>query len=837
MPIDEHDPTAGGPDDLRPSKDRPQQPKFSRIGPYRLLQPIGRGGMGEVWEAEQTEPVQRRVAIKLLRPGLDSQEILARFEIERQALALMDHTCIAKVYDAGTAPDGRPYFVMELINGVPITTYCDRERLTTRERLELFMKVCDGIQHAHQKAIIHRDIKPSNVLVVLQGNEPVPRIIDFGVAKAVAQPLAERTLFTELGQLIGTPEYMSPEQAEMGGRDIDTRSDVYSLGVMLYELLTSSLPFSPEELRAAGHDEIRRRIREDEPPRPSTRVSSLGDKATDVASSHNTETGQLMRRLRGDLDWITMKALEKDRARRYVSPSELAADVHRHLLDQPVLAGPPSMSYRAQKFIRRHRVSVAFAGVVASLLVALVVSIGVQARRVATERDRANAEAATAREVTEFLVGLFEEVDPGNARGNQVTAREVLDQGVQRIEDRLEDEPRTRATLLETMGRVYTALGLYDDALPMLERGVEIREQSGEIDPLALATALHELARLMHWQGAYEDGIEVARRAVELREQHLGPNHPDVATALNGLGNFQEKVGQIDAAKQTHQRAIEIRERALGPDHSDLGQSLHNLAILYLEDGTYDRAEELLKRSARIEEIVRGPVSYELATSLHVLAILYESMERYEDAIAYEERALAMREEVLGENHPHVSFSLTTLGNIYRAIDQPAVAEPHLRRALAIARDAWTVAYPEWRWITRSLASCLSEQGRHGEAEDLLLELVTATESAELEGALTPTLNQLGELYREMGRRDDAERVLLRSLAIEERVSGEDHPYVAEALLPLAEIAQEAGRRDEARERCERALAIAAAQQAAGMSEYRAVEERCAEIVGLPPEE
>jgi tetratricopeptide (TPR) repeat protein len=791
--------------------------------------------MGEVWEAEQTEPVERRVALKLLRPGLDSQEVLARFETERQALALMDHTCIAKVYDAGTAPDGRPYFVMELINGVPITTYCDRERLTTQERLELFMKVCDGVQHAHQKAIIHRDIKPSNVMVTVQGTEPVPKIIDFGVAKATAQRLTEKTLFTEFGQLIGTPEYMSPEQAEMSGRDIDTRSDVYSLGVMLYELLTSSLPFSARELRAAGYDEIRRRIREDEPPRPSTRVSSLGDRATDVASSRNTDTGHLMRRLRGDLDWITMKALEKDRARRYTSPHDLAADVHRHLLDQPVLAGPPSMAYRARKFVRRHRVSVAFAGVVASLLVALVVSMGVQAQRVAAERDRANAEAATAREVTEFLVGLFEEVDPGKARGDQVTAREVLDQGVQRIEDRLEDEPRTRATLLETMGRVYTALGLYDDARPLLEQSVEIRQERQEIAPLALATALHDLGRLMHWEGDYEDGIEVARRAVELREQYLGPDHPDVATALNGLGNFQEKLGQIEAAKATHERAIDIRERALGPDHSDLGQSLHNLAILYMGDGTYDRAEELLKRSAQIEEIARGPVSYELATSLHVLAILYETMGRYEDAIAYEERALAMREEVLGESHPHVSFSLTTLGNIYRAIDQPSVAEPHLRRALTIARDTWTVAYPEWRWITRSLAACLSEQERYDEAEELLLGLVAATEGAELEGALTPTLNLLGELYRETGRRDDAERVLLRSLAIEERVSGEDHVYVAEALLPLAEIAQESGRPEEARERCERALAITAAAQVAGTSEHRAAQERCAEIVDLRP--
>ncbi|MEM9408224.1 MAG: serine/threonine-protein kinase, partial [Acidobacteriota bacterium] len=386
------------------------------IGPYRLIQRIGSGGMGEVWEAEQSEPIQRRVAIKLLRFGLQTRQILARFETERQALALMDHPTIAKVFDAGTAWDGRPYFVMELIQGAPINEYCDRRRLGTRERLELFRKVCDGVQHAHQKAIIHRDLKPSNVLVAEQGDQPEPKIIDFGIAKATAQRLTERTLFTELGQIVGTPEYMSPEQAVGGGEDVDTRSDVYSLGVLLYELLTGSLPFESKELREGGYDEIRRRIREDEPPRPSTRVSGLGETATAVANRRSTQSGQLVRRLRGDLDWITMKALEKDRRRRYGSPADLGADVDRHLDSLPVQAGPPSAAYRATKFVRRHRFGVAFAAVVGVLLMALGVSTIVQSRQVAAERDRANLEDEAAREVTEFLVGLFEEVDPSRSR-------------------------------------------------------------------------------------------------------------------------------------------------------------------------------------------------------------------------------------------------------------------------------------------------------------------------------------------------------------------------------------------------------------------------------------
>jgi non-specific serine/threonine protein kinase/serine/threonine-protein kinase len=298
--------------------------------------------MGEVWLAEQTEPVTRRVALKVIKQGMDTKQVVARFEAERQALAMMDHPAVAKVFDAGATPEGRPYFAMEYVKGVPITTHCDRHRLSNAERLKLFMQVCEGVQHAHQKAIIHRDLKPSNVLVSIQDGKAVPKIIDFGVAKATAQRLTEKTVFTQLGVLIGTPEYMSPEQAEMTEQDVDTRTDVYSLGVMLYELLVGALPFDPKELRSGGYDGIRRKIREEDPPRPSTRLSTLGDRSAESAKCRQVDLPSLQRQLRGDLDWITMKALEKDRTRRYGSPMELAADVERHLEHRPVLASPPS---------------------------------------------------------------------------------------------------------------------------------------------------------------------------------------------------------------------------------------------------------------------------------------------------------------------------------------------------------------------------------------------------------------------------------------------------------------------------------------------------------------
>ena len=335
----------------------------NQLGPYRILQLLGEGGMGAVYLADQSEPIRRRVALKVIKLGMDSREIIARFEAERQALALMSHPSIARVLDAGSAPDGRPYFAMEFVPGEPITRYSDRQRLTNRERLELFTQVCDAVAHAHQKAIIHRDLKPSNVLVMVQDGKPIPKIIDFGVAKAINQRLSEKTLFTELGQLIGTPEYMSPEQAEMGSLDIDTRTDIYSLGVLLYELLTGELPFNSEELRQGGFAEIQRLIREKDPPKPSTRLSGAGERSK-TAEKRRTDLAKLLRELRGDLDWIAMKALEKDRTRRYGTAGELAADIERHLRDEPVLARPPGAGYRLHKFLRKNRGPVAAAAAV-----------------------------------------------------------------------------------------------------------------------------------------------------------------------------------------------------------------------------------------------------------------------------------------------------------------------------------------------------------------------------------------------------------------------------------------------------------------------------------------
>jgi serine/threonine protein kinase len=358
----------------------------SAIGPYRVLSLLGEGGMGVVYLAEQEQPIRRRVAVKVMKFGMDSRDVLARFASERQALALMTHPNIAKVFDAGWSEDGRPFFVMEYVAGIPITRYCDQQRLPMRARLELFRTVCEALHHAHQRGVLHRDIKPSNVLVSVEDGHAIPHVIDFGVAKALNQRLAEETVFTQLGVLVGTPEYMSPEQAEMSPLGVDTTSDVYSLGVLLYELLVGALPFDSNALRKAGYAEIQRIIREEEPPRPSTRLSGLGETASEVAKQRQTDVSTLTRALRGDLDWITLKAMDKDRTRRYASASELAADIWRHLEIEPVLARPPSLRYRAGKFARKHKaaLTVLVFGVTASTVVSTAIQTRLAVRATAS---------------------------------------------------------------------------------------------------------------------------------------------------------------------------------------------------------------------------------------------------------------------------------------------------------------------------------------------------------------------------------------------------------------------------------------------------------------------
>ena len=509
-----------------------------QIGPYRLLQLLGEGGMGEVWLAEQKTPIHRTVALKLIKAGMDTKTVIARFESERQALALMDHPAIAKVFDAGATPEGRPYFVMEYVPGLPITDYCDKHRLTVKERLELFMQVCDGVQHAHQKAIIHRDFNPTNVLVGELEGKPVPKIIDFGLAKATAQRLTEKTLFTELGVMMGTPEYMSPEQADMGEQNIDTRTDVYSLAVMLYQLLVGVLPFEAKAMRATGLEAILRAIREQEPAKPSTRIRSMGPASSSSAQNRREDPRTFARHIRGELDWITMKALEKERSRRYGSPAELREDIQRHLANEPVAAHPPSASYRARKYIRRHRLAVGFAGSVAVLLVAFAATMAVQKVRISRERDRAEKNRAEATKQAQLALDtIYQVVTSADNRLRDVAGtgelRKELMQGAMKNLDQISRSAatanwadRTMGVALQRMGDFYAQMGMQNEEIQVENQALTIfrrlmKEQPSEQwIPWNIAVSLDKLGDLAKQQDPDPTvALDYLQQSLKIREE------------------------------------------------------------------------------------------------------------------------------------------------------------------------------------------------------------------------------------------------------------------------------------------------------------------------------
>ncbi len=535
------------------------------IGPYKLLRILGEGGCGIVYLAEQSQPIRRQVALKVIKPGMDSRQVLARFEAEQQALARMEHPHVARVHDAGLTPGGRPYFVMEYVQGLPLTDYCDEHKLTVDERLRLFLHVCAAVQHAHQKGIIHRDLKPSNLLVGHEDPEGVAKVIDFGVARAISQPLTEHTLYTEQGQLVGTPEYMSPEQADVGNQDIDTRTDVYSLGVVLYELLTGVLPFDHQAFREGGLEQMRRAIREEEPTTPSTRLSrtSLEDSAP-LAERRGTDARTLCRRLHGDLDWITLKAMAKDRTRRYESVGELAADLRRHLSHEPVTAMRPSTTYRLRKFVRRNRALVT--GLAAVLLTLVAGSTGMMLLALEAGQQARAAQAA-ASFLSDDLLGA---VAPEQTKSPALTVHSLLDVATDRLQGKFAEQPLVEAAIRQSLGETYAKLGDYGAAEPHLQRAYHLRrEHLGVRAPLTLAS-MGQLGRLHFFQARYQEAEPLLQESWRRKTAQLGREDAQTLEAAVWLGLlylYQSAPGHTDRAEELLAEAFGTAERVLGPEH------------------------------------------------------------------------------------------------------------------------------------------------------------------------------------------------------------------------------------------------------------------------------
>jgi eukaryotic-like serine/threonine-protein kinase len=656
VPADGHSAQSNGPLETQPP-DAPAPPS-NVIGPYQLLEVIGEGGMGQVWLAEQKYPVRRRVAIKLIKAGMDTREVVARFDSERQALALMDHPAIAKVFEAGTTPTGRPYFVMEYVAGMPITAYCDKHRLTLRQRMELFILVCEGVQHAHQKAIIHRDLKPSNILVSETNGKPTPRIIDFGVAKAISQKLSGATMFTQLGSVIGTLGYMSPEQADSAGEDIDTRSDVYSLGAILYELLVSALPL---DLHQLAYDEVLHRLRDQDAPRPSTRLRTLGDSSVTAAKNRGADPLTLTRQLRGDPDAITLKALEKDRKRRYASASDLADDIGRYLHDEPVRAQPPSAAYRARKYIRRHRLGVAMAAAGLLLLVGFSVAQAVELRRISRERDRADRMRERADRISQFMTKMFKVSNPSEARGNTVTAREVLDQASQQIGNGLNNDPELRARLMETMAQTYAGLGLYGRAQTLSQQALDIEQPLlGTQNRLTLSTE-SELAQEIRAQGHLADAEQRLRATLAAQQKSLGSDDPDTIATMDRLGYTLSNEAHHAEAEAIFRQTLAAERRVLGPDDAQTLNTLNELAQSLTVQGRYADADQIYTELIAAQQRTFGADHPATLLSMEHAAENLTEEGRYGEAEKLDKEVIAAQIRVLGPDHPQTLRTETYL--------------------------------------------------------------------------------------------------------------------------------------------------------------------------------
>lgn len=820
-------------------------------GRYKLRQKIGEGGMGSVWMADQLEPVKRKVAVKLIRAERgQSRTILARFEAERQAIALMDHPHIAKLLDAGTTEAGVPFFVMELVKGIPLHDYCDQHRLTIPERLNLFVQICGAVQHAHQKGIIHRDLKPSNILVENHDGKPVPKVIDFGLAKATTGlQLSEQSLFTGFGMVLGTPLYMAPEQASFNAIDVDTRADIYSLGVILYELLTGTTPITRETLKKAALDEMLQLVREQEAPTPSSRLSS-SDSMPSVAANRQIEPGKLSRFVKGELDWIVMKALAKERERRYETASSFAKDIERFLNHEPVSAGPPSATYRLRKFVRRNRPQVVAASLVLLALVAGVIGTTwglLEARKQAeiaraeaaekerqralavanaqrAQREKENAEKAAAAEklarqaeererkfaeaiaqfVRDDFLGLTSVEGQDRFAGEfsntgldrNATLMTLLDRAAEKLKTRKDLAPRIEAELCWIVGVNYRGAGEAAKGVPFLERAVGLRRQVLGPDDADTLIAMNSLAVCYSAVGNGDLALPLYEETLKLRKAKLGADHPDTLSSMSNLALGYQEAGRLDVAVRLLEETLKLRKDKLGADHPDTLNSMSHLAGGYQAAGKLDMALPLFEETLRLMKAKLGPDHPDTLACMNNLALGYRDAGKLELALPLFEETVKLMKAKLGADHPYTLTSMANLATGYHFAGRLDLALPLHEETFRLMKAKLGPDHPDTLTSMNILASGYHAAGRLDLALPLLeetLKLRKAKLGVDHPDTLT-SMNNLAEGYADSG---DLERALLlheEAQRLMKAKLGADHPLTLASMGNLARVYRATGK-------------------------------------------
>lgn len=810
-----------------------------RIGPYRLLKELGEGGCGVAYLAEQTHPIRRQVALKVIKPGMDTKAVIARFEAERQALARLDHPNIARVFDASTTHEGRPYFVMEVVRGIRITEYCDQSRLTVPERLSLFIQVCNAIQHAHQKGIIHRDIKPSNVLVTMHDGQPLAKVIDFGIAKATQGRLTDHTLHTEVDQIIGTPAYISPEQAEPAQAGIDTRTDIYSLGVLLYELLTGHTPLDPEELAGMSIEQLRGRLRTEEPPRPSCLLNSLDHRHLDRISNYRDVIAlKLVNQIKEDLDWIAMQCLEKEPSRRYQAVTELIADLGRYLRHESVLARPPTLIYTVRKLARRNRVAFASALVAVAFVIFITgfaITMTIQAQRIATERDNAERDRQQAQRVSNVALNVFGIADPFQNFASNISGTLLLEEAARSIERELGDQPVARARLLQAVGRAYTRRGEHKHSIPYLKEAVRVlgKMHGNESETLI---ALTDLALALRLDGDYSSARKTLANGEHLVKQFRMERSVGYARLLLNLGRIHLDESRIPEARLEFKTSLQLFADLVGNQSSEVAEVLCELSATFTWTDDHVEAERLAREAIAIFERTLPPMHPDRVRADAILAEALYLQERADEAVPLLLSVLRRETELFGQNSPEVADVLDRLAITKYAQGSLQDAVRFSRQALTVGRAAFGERHVNTANLAITLARTLTSLGKYSEAEVTLrhaLAIFVVTLPGDHQ-CIASAEYFLGEVLLASKRLSEAEAVLTASMHRWER-SGAPHWRVMRSANALGEALYRQGRTKDGARYLSESLRDLTADPKADVAAKKKARERAARYLPKSP--